>query len=222
MKTLTASFFLLVALYSFKVNAIVPSIADGHAMYKTRQSAIGDTTPSVLGSQIIDFSLKNVDNATISLNQFKDAKGFIIVFTCNHCPFAKLYSQRYNDLNKKYKPLGVPLIAINSMDSLVYEEESFEAMQEHARAEKFNFPYLQDDSQCVGKNFNAEHTPQAYVIWKEKDLWVIKYSGSIDDNGAHQKKATPFIALAVNALLKNKPVTKPNTESFGCRIFYRK
>ena len=178
--------------------------------------------PSVFGTEINDFSLKNVDNADISLAQFKEAKGFIIVFTCNHCPFAKLYSQRYNDLNKKYQPLGVPLIAINSMDSLVYEEESFEKMQEKAQSEKFNFPYLQDGSQCVGKNFNAEHTPQAYVIWKENGNWVVKYSGSVDDNGEHPKKATPFIANAVNDLLQNKPVAKPNTESFGCRIFYRK
>ena len=189
-----------------------------------QKAAMGQqgTPPSVFGGQIVDFSLKNVDNVAISLSQFKDAKGFIIVFTCNHCPFAKLYSERYNDLNTKYQPLGVPLIAINSMDSLVYEEESFEKMQEKAQSEKFNFPYLQDGSQCVGKNFNAEHTPQAYVIWQENGLWVVKYSGSVDDNGAHPKKATPFIALAVNDLLQNKPVTKPNTESFGCRIFYRK
>ena len=178
--------------------------------------------PSVFGTEINDFSLKNVDNADISLSQFKEAKGFIIVFTCNHCPFAKLYSQRYNDLNEKYKALGVPLIAINSMDSLVYEEESFDEMQLKAQSEKFNFPYLQDGSQCVGKNFNAEHTPQAYVIWKENDKWVIKYSGSVDDNGENPKKATPFIANAVNELLKNKAVSEPITESFGCRIFYRK
>ena len=214
----TTLFFLLVSLYSFKVSPIVVR----RTMHSTRQSTIGDTTPSVFGGQIADFSLKNVDNLTISLIQFKNAKGFIVVFTCNHCPFAKLYSERYNDLNKKYLPLGVPLIAINSMDSLVYEEESFEKMQEKAQSEKFNFPYLQDSNQSVGKNFNAEHTPQAYVIWKENDSWVVKYSGSVDDDGEHPKLATPFIALAVDDLLQNKTVAKPNTESFGCRIFYRK
>ena len=192
-------------------NALIPKLATAQSL-----------TPSVFGGQIADFSLKNVDNLVVSLSQFKNAKGFIVVFTCNHCPFAKLYSQRYNDLNKKYQPLGVPLIAINSMDSLVYEEESFEKMREKAQSEKFNFPYLQDADQSVGKNFNAEHTPQAYVIWQENGSWVVKYSGSVDDDGANPKLATPFIALAVNDLLQNKPVTKPNTESFGCRIFYRK
>ena len=158
-----ALFFLLVALYSFKVSPIV----SWRTMHSTRQSTIGDTTPSVMETQINDFSLKNIDNADISLSQFKDAKGFIVVFTCNHCPFAKLYSERYNDLNKKYQPLGVPLLAINSMDSLVYEEESFEKMQEKAQSEKFNFPSLQDGNQCVGKNFNAEHTPQATLFGKK-------------------------------------------------------
>ena len=204
--------FIKIAALLLLFNALIPKMTMGQQ----------GTPPSVFGSQIVDFSLKNVDNAAVSLSQFKDAKGFIVVFTCNHCPFAKLYSERYNDLNKKYKPLGVPLIAINSMDSLVYEEESFEGMQEKARNEKFNFPYLQDGNQCVGKNFNAEHTPQAYVIWKENGNWVVKYSGSVDDNGEHPKHATPFIANAVNDLLKNQPVSKPVTESFGCRIFYRK
>ena len=175
-----------------------------------------------LGTKIPEFQLNDPMGKAYKSADLFGERGLLVVFTCNHCPFAKLYSERYNDLNKKYQPLGVPLIAINSMDSLVYEEESFEKMQEKAQSEKFNFPYLQDGSQCVGKNFNAEHTPQAYVIWQENGNWVVKYSGSVDDNGAHPKKATPFIALAVNDLLQNKPVTKPNTESFGCRIFYRK
>lgn len=192
----------LIALYSFK----------GHK----------NTPIPLIVTTINDFSLRNTDNTDVSLSQYTDAKGFIIIFTCNHCPFAKLYSQRLNDLNKKYKPLGVPLLAINTMDSVMYEEESFEKMQEKVASDKLNFPYLQDGNQCVGKNFNAEHTPQAFVIWKENGNWVIKYSGSVDDNGEHPKKATPFIANAVDDLLKNKPVSLPQTESFGCRIFYRK
>ena len=108
------------------------------------------------------------------------------------------------------------------MDTLVYEEESFELMQKKAKTEKLNFPYLFDVMQSVGKNFGAEHTPQAYVIWKENNKWVIKYSGAVDDNGEHPEKATPFIGNAVDDLLSNKPVSKPETQSFGCRIFYRK
>lgn len=171
---------------------------------------------------VLDFSLKNINGKILSTSSYKNTKGFIIVFTCNHCPFAKLYSKRLNDLNTKYSKLNVPLLAINSMDSLVYEEETFDLMQQKAKKDKFNFPYLQDGNQVIGKLFGAEHTPTAFVIWKEKNHWTIKYVGSIDDNGEHPEKAKPFIANAVDELLLNKNVTESYTESFGCRIFYRK
>lgn len=89
---------------------------------------------------ISDFNLLNVDGKMVSLNDYPEAKGFIIVFTCNHCPFAKLYPERLNALNSKYKTLGVQLIAISSTDTLVYEEDSFSEMAKKAKHEKFNFP----------------------------------------------------------------------------------
>ena len=172
--------------------------------------------------EISDFTLQNVDGHFVSTTDYPDAKGFAVVFTCNHCPFAKLYTDRFNNLHKKYAPLGVPLLAINSMDSLVYEEESFVLMQEHARDAGFQFPYLHDASQAVGKAFGAKHTPHAFVIWKQNGHFVVKYAGAIDDNGEEPEKATPFIAQAIDDLLAGKAVTLPETESFGCRIFFRK
>lgn len=73
-----------------------------------------------------------------------------------------------------------------------------------------------------GTTFNAEYTPQAFIIWKENNKWVAKYSGAIDDNGKHPEKATSYIANTVDELLNNKPVSNPKTQSFGCKIFYRK
>ena len=170
---------------------------------------------------IQDFSLKNVDNKTISTKAFPDAKGFIVVFICNECPFAKLYSKRLNELSTKYKALDVPLLAINSMDTLVYEDESFKDMQLKAKNDKFKFPYLHDVDQLVAKNFNAQHTPSAFFIWKEQNQWVIKYKGAIDDNGQNPSIAIPYVSNNVDALLKNQPVILNETLSFGCRIFYR-
>ena len=177
---------------------------------------------SNIGVIVPDFSLRNVDGKMISTSDYKNAKGFIVIFTCNHCPFAKLYTKRMNDLNKKYNALNVPLIAINSMDTLIYKGESFSNMKLKAEIDSFNFPYLQDALQTVGKNFGAEHTPTAYVIWKENNQWKIKYKGSIDDNGENPQIAKPFIANAVDELLNGKPVTNSETQSFGCAIFYRK
>lgn len=173
--------------------------------------------------EIKNFSLKNTDGKYVSLTDYKDAKGFIIVFTCNHCPFAKLYPPRFNELNTKYKPLGIPLIAISSTDTIMYDEDTYSKMVKKALNEKFNFPYLFDEEQLVAKNFNAQKTPHAFVIWKENEKWIIKYSGAIDDNGAEPKKVqTHFVRNAVEALLNNKPVEILETKSIGCQIYFRK
>lgn len=172
---------------------------------------------------IRDFQLQNVDGKILSLSSFPDAKGFIIVFTCNHCPFAKLYPPRLNDLYKKYKALGIPLIAISSTDTLVYEEDTYPKMIQKATKEKFLFPYLFDGEQAVAKMFAAQKTPHAFVIWKEHDAWVIKYNGAIDDNGAEPEKArNRYVANAVDALLAGKDVAVTETKSIGCQIYFRK
>jgi peroxiredoxin len=175
----------------------------------------------VIGKTVPDFRLKNIDGRLFGLSDLPGAKGFILVFSCNHCPFAKLYTARLNALNAHYRPLGVPLLAINPMDSALYEAEGAADMRAHALAEAYSFPYLQDVAQSVSRLFAASHTPAAYVLWKEGNSWVIRYSGAIDDNGEVPEKAEPFIAKAVDALLQGKPVAKPETLSFGCAISYR-
>ena len=172
---------------------------------------------------ISNFKLKSATtNKWVSLSDYKDAKGFIIIFTCNKCPMAKFYSQRLNQMNEKYKKMGVPLIAINSMDTLAYAEESFHRMQLKVKKEQLYFPYLQDKKQNIGKEFNALNTPQAFVIWKVKGKYVIKYEGAIDDNaGDYEKVKNHFLNDAVNQLLQGNEVKVSNSESFGCKIFYR-
>ncbi len=172
---------------------------------------------------IKNFSLKSTDNNKISLDNYKEAKGFIVVFTCNKCPMAKLYSERLNNLYAKFKPKGVYLMAINSMDTLAYKEENFALMQKKVKSEKLNFPYLQDKTQKVAKQFDATHTPQSYVIWKDFfGHWVVKYEGAIDDRALQESTVTnKYLETAVDELLDNKLVTNPYTKSSGCRIFYR-
>ncbi len=170
----------------------------------------------------LGFSLKNVDGNMVSLNDFPKAKGFIIIFTCNHCPFAKLYPKRLNKLNKKYHHKGFPLIAISSTDTVLYAEDTYDNMVIKASKEKFNFPYLYDSAQSVAKLFKAERTPQAFVLFKENNNWVIKYNGAIDDNGAEPKKVkVDYVSDAVDALLKNQKVIITETKSIGCKIMFR-
>lgn len=177
---------------------------------------------SLIGYEVNDFQLQATDGRMVSLSSYPNAKGFMVVFTCNHCPFAKLYTERFNQLSTKYKDLQVPLLAINSMDTFVYEEESYAFMCQKAKAENYNFSYLYDAMQNVGKNFHAEHTPHAFVIWKQEGRWIIRYSGSVDDNGEHPELAHPAMSNAVDDLLANRTIKVPETASFGCAIFYRK
>jgi peroxiredoxin len=172
---------------------------------------------------ISNFKLKSATtNKWVSLSDYKDAKGFIVIFTCNKCPMAKFYSQRLNQMNEKYKKMGVQLVAVNSMDTLAYAEESFRRMQFKVKKEQLNFPYLQDKKQNVAKEFKALNTPQAFVIWKVKGKYTIKYDGAIDDNaGDYEKVKNHFLTDAVDQLLKGNEVKVPKSESFGCKIFYR-
>jgi peroxiredoxin len=173
---------------------------------------------------ISNFKLKSATtNKWIASSDYKNAKGFIVVFLSNKCPMAKFYSQRLIQMNEKYKKKGVYVFAINAMDTLVYADESFVKMQKKAKNDNFSFPYLQDKDQKVAKQFNAENTPQAFLVWKNKEQkLIIKYQGAIDDNaGEPEKVQHHFLTEAVDELLNGKNVTVSKSESFGCRIFYR-
>ena len=170
-----------------------------------------------------DFRLQNTDGRMVSLKDYPHAQGFIVVFTCNHCPFAKLYPERLNELNKKYKSMGVPLIAISSTDTIVYEEDVFPKMIEKAKHEKFSFPYLFDGLQSVAKSFGAQKTPHAFVLWKKNGEYTVPYNGAIDDNGAEPSNVkNHYVADAVDALLRGDEVAVKETKSLGCQIYFRK
>jgi len=175
------------------------------------------------GNKVVnDFALLNIDGKIVSLKDYPDAKGFIIVFTCNHCPVARLYPARCSAMNRKYTSLNVPLIAISSTDTLQFEEDTYSEMVAKARIHSYRFPYLYDGAQSVARNFSAQKTPHAFVIWKERDQWAVKYSGAIDDNAAEPEKVeVNFVEKAVDALLSGKPVEIKETKSIGCQIYFR-
>lgn len=173
--------------------------------------------------QVLDFSLPCVQGGAVSLKNYPNAKGFIIVFTCNHCPFARMYTDRLNALHQKFSGQNVPLLAISSTDTLQYEEDTYFKMAKRAKDAKYLYPYLYDGKQAVAKNFGADKTPHAFVIWKEDEKWVVRYNGAIDDNGGVPAEVSkPYVANAVEALLAGRPVEVPETKSIGCQIQYRR
>jgi len=172
-----------------------------------------------IGDEASDFSLKNVDGTMVSLADYEDAKGFVIIFTCNTCPYAVASEQRIVALDKEFKSKGFPVIAINPNDPSVQPADTFEKMQAKAKEAGFTFPYLYDDSQTVYAKYGAKKTPHVYLLQKEKEKNIVKYIGAIDDNvrnGAGVKER--FLANAINQLLEGKEITVKETKAIGCSI----
>ena len=171
------------------------------------------------GDKAPDFKLKNVDGKFVSLSDYSDAKGFIVVFTCNSCPYAKAYQDRINDLDKEFKKKGVPVIAINPNDPEVSPGDSYDKMITRAKEKNYSFPYLFDEKQEVFPAYGATKTPHVYLLKKKGADYVVTYIGAIDDNykDASQVSKT-YLADAVNNMLAGKTPDPTNTKAIGCGI----
>lgn len=176
-----------------------------------------------IGDIASDFSLKNVDNKMVSLKDFTNAKGFIVIFTCNHCPYAKAYEDRIINLHKRFEPLGYPVIAINPNDPELQPEDSFEKMKIRAQEKEFPFVYLLDEKQEVYPKFGATKTPHVFILNKENAINIVKYIGTIDNNYENADNVSQrFVEDAIFALLENRDLTTTNTVAVGCSIKLKK
>ncbi|MBI3219284.1 MAG: thioredoxin family protein [Bacteroidetes bacterium] len=172
-----------------------------------------------VGDTAADFKLKNVDGKMVSLADFKNAKGFIVIFDCNTCPYSKAYNERIIALNKKYAAVGYPVITINANDDSKSSGDSFEEMVRIAKEKSYDFPYLVDESQSVAKVFGATNTPHVFVL--TKDLKVA-YIGAIDDSARKAEAVTKkYVETAVDELLAGKKVTTTKTKAIGCGIKWK-
>ena len=174
----------------------------------------GMTRPQGLnvGDKATDFSLANIDGKMISLDSYKDAKGYIVVFTCNNCPYAKAYQQRLADLHYSFAKKGFPVIAINTSDS---EQD----IKQRAKEEKYPFVYLHDETQQVSKSYGAVKTPHVYVLNRDK---TVAYIGAIDNNYKDAEAADKrYVEDAVEALLANREIKVTNTKAIGCTIKWK-
>lgn len=172
-----------------------------------------------IGDVATDFKLKNIDENYVSLADYKNAKGFIIIFTCNHCPYSVAYEDRIIALDAKFKPLGYPVIAINPNNPKSYPEDSFDNMKIRAREKGFTFPYLLDDGQVIYPQYGATKTPHVYVVEKTDKGNVVKYIGAIDNNYKDANTATQkYVEDAVHALLKGEKVPVQITKAIGCSV----
>lgn len=171
----------------------------------------GDTAP--------DFKLKNVDGKEVSFASFPKAKGYIVVFTCNTCPYAIGYEQRIIDLDNKFRPQGYPVIAINPNDPEASNADTYEKMQELAKSKKYPFPYLFDAGQKITDQYGAKRTPHLFIVSKTAKGNVVEYVGAIDnDPEGNNAQKTKYAEDVIAALKNNQKPAITQTKEIGCTV----
>ena len=173
-----------------------------------------------VGDKAVDFNLKNIDGKMVSMAGMTDAKGYIVTFTCNTCPYAVKYEDRLIDLHKKYAPQGYPVIAINPNDPEVKEGDSVEAMKVRHTEKSFPFVYLFDEGQKVYPKYGATKTPHVFLL--DKDL-TVKYIGAIDDNTNDASAVkVKYVENAIANMEAGKDPDPSFTKAIGCSIKTKK
>jgi peroxiredoxin len=171
------------------------------------------------GKKAVGFSLKNVDGTTVSLSDYSDQQGVILVFTCNPCPYSKAYEQRIIQLHKDYADKGFPVVAINPNDELISTEDTFESMVKLAGEKDYPFPYLKDESQEVYKAYGATRTPHIFLLTNDGGEFKIAYVGAIDNNAMDASAVTDkYLEKAISAVMGGNTPNPALTKAVGCGI----
>lgn len=177
------------------------------------------------GDKAVDFTLKNVDNKMVSLSDYSDKEGVILIFTCNSCPFSIAYEDRIITRHDFYAPKGYPVIAINPNDESISPDDTFEKMQQRAKEKAFPFPYLKDVTQEVYKAYGATRTPHVFLLKNEGGTFRVAYIGAIDDNpnATHRKDINNlYLENAIAKIMKGEDPDPAVVKAIGCTIKTRK
>ena len=171
------------------------------------------------GDNAVGFSLENVDGIKVSLSDYHDQKGVILVFTCNPCPFSKAYEQRIIALHKSYSDQGFPVVAINPNDVDISPDDTMDKMKARAEEQDYPFPYLKDETQEVYKDYGATKTPQIFLLQNKGGKFKVAYIGAMDDNAMDAASVTSkYLENAIAALVSGGNPDPPTTKAIGCTI----
>lgn len=183
------------------------------AVASADELALGATAP------MADTKLKNVNGKEVSIASVKGSKGTLVIFTCNHCPWAKAWEGRIAELSNTYSKKGIGVVLINANDPAAYPEDDFDGNVAKAKQLKLNVPYAVDATSDVARAFGATKTPEVYLFDKPGKL---VYHGAVDDNAKEADKVTArYLKDALDAVVAGKPVPLAETKALGCTIKYR-
>ena len=183
-------------------------------------SAFKFQSPYKIGDKIHDFSLTNAtDNNKVSLSDYAKSKAIVLVFTCNDCPYAKLYENRLFEINKAYDEKNVKIILINPNNPKASPEDRPEAIAKKARDKAYPFPYLIDSGQEVSSLFAATKTPEVFVLKNINGNFILKYKGAIDDNPQVETDVNhEYLKDALTSIVNDAATTVQETRATGCVI----
>lgn len=171
------------------------------------------------GENASGFSLENVDGTIVSLADYKDQKGVILVFTCNPCPFAKAYEQRIIKMHNDYADKGFPVVAINPNDVEISPDDTLEKMKERAKEQAYPYAYLKDKTQDVYKTYGATKTPHIFLLENKGGKFKVAYVGAIDDNAMDEASVRKkYLENAILALMSGSDPDPATTKAIGCTI----
>ena len=175
-----------------------------------------------IGDKVEDFTLKNVTGEMISLSDYEDERGVILIFDCNTCPYSQAYRDRIKALHATFAVKGFPVVAIQPNDAERSPGDSFDNMQSYAKKHNYKHPYLHDKSQEVTKAFGATNTPHVFLLENEKGDFIVRYIGAIDNNTRDASKAdNKYVEEAIKALLNGEQPEQTKTKAIGCTIKWK-
>ena len=172
-----------------------------------------------LNEPYINFLLPSTDGNNVSLDMASLGEYKLVIFSCNHCPYAQAWEDRIINIQKKYKSNGLSIIMISSNDAEKYPEDNFTKMKERHSEKKFNFSYLYDETQEVAKMYGAERTPEVFLF---NELGLLKYQGTIDDNYEDENNVNKkYLEDAIESLIEGKDPEISSTDPVGCTIKWK-
>ena len=179
--------------------------------------ALTESTMVNLGSKAPHFNLLGTDGEYVDIEQFK-ANVLVVIFTCNHCPYAKAVEDRIIELGNAYSKT-VDFVLISSNDAENYPADSPERMAEQSKNKDYPFPYLFDETQKVAKAYSAVCTPDIFLYDRNRKL---RYRGRLDDNWREPKKVTrEELKMAIDSTLNDNEIEFTQMPSMGCNIKWK-
>ena len=179
---------------------------------------MGTGTATMVGSEAPQLSLPDTEGNTQELGPAGDAAAAVVVWTCNHCPYALAWHDRIATVARDYAERGVRFVAVNSNDAERYPHDSLEAMRERVASEDWPFPYLHDATQQAAREWNAQVTPHLYVVDHDR---IVRYEGAPDADHMDPALDAGWLRQALDAVLDGREPDPAATEPVGCSVKWK-